>query len=69
MTESGHTVAQLAQPMQSPFASSAYLYPLPFTAADSLMHLSGQLSMQTEHPLHRCLSISIVPLNAIFSVF
>lgn len=55
--------AHEAQPMQaSGLAIWATGYPLLFTSEESESTSQGQEAMQTPQPLHRSLSITIVPL-------
>lgn len=64
MHESGHTMAQLAQPMhRSGLAGIAKLYPLEFTSRENSITLVGQATIQTPHPLHFTVSTTIAPFD------
>jgi hypothetical protein len=61
IAQSGHTTAQLAQPVQSGPVASAGKYPLLLDFSESVITLLGHTVIQSVQPLQRSGSIMILP--------
>jgi hypothetical protein len=62
MAASGHTVAQMAQPVHpSLFVQAAVKYPLMFSSEDREMIFWGQKNMQSSQPLQNSREMIIFP--------
>jgi hypothetical protein len=66
MAQSGHTIAQLAQPVQFGPVEAAGKYPLLLDFSEMVITLLGQAVTQSVQPLQRSISILIFPAICVY---
>jgi hypothetical protein len=66
IAQSGQTIAQLAQPVQSGPVAAAGKYPLLLDFSEIVITLHGQTVTQRVQPLHRSISIIIFPAICVY---